>query len=997
MVICSAILFTLPLGLFLISTSAQAQYSIEVRTVDHGLPQNSVNAILQTRDGYLWLATNGGLARYDGVSFKTFEVGNTPAMTSNRILSLCEDREGSLWIGTENQGLMRLKDGAFTSYPEVEEVKNRAVAGIIEAREGGLWMATATALVRFKDGVFTSYTGDYGLLPARLVPWSRSMLEDRHGDLWVALNSGLFRLAKEQSTLYTRREGLPDNRVHAICEDRDGSLWVGTERGLVRLRDGSFTTYSVKDGLTDDHITSITRDRAGNLWVGTEDGGLMQRTDDRWTTIRAADGLSDENIRCIAEDREGNVWVGTTTGGLNRLREKKLKSYTEVDGFPATSIVPITQDMLGDMWVGATCGGLIRFHDGRFTIYGMKDGLPNNCVWALCADRDGSLWIGTWGGGLTHFKGGRFTTYNADNSGLSGRVVKAIWQGRDGVLWLGTDAGLNRFRDGAFKVWRATDGLINERINFVTGDSQGSIWVCTNAGLSRFKDDAFTNYTTESGLSHSSVRVIYEDAEGTLWMGTYGGGLNRFKDGRFTHYTTRDGLSEDTVSHILEDQNGNLWMSGNKGISRVSRKELNDFADGRVKAITSISYGVADGMVNRECNGGGQPAGWKTREGHMWFPTVKGPVVVDLDKITANHLPPLVAIEQALINTTSIDPHRNVEIPPGRGDLEFHYTGLTFSAPEKVRFKYQLEGYDDTWVNAGSRRVAYYTNVPPGQYSFRVIASNDEGVWNDSGAAMTFYLRPRFYQTWWFYALTATSLAGVVVLVYKGRMRKLSKAHAAQQAFSRQLIEAQEAERKRIAAELHDSIGQSLAIIRNLALVGLSTPEDHAQALEQLDEVSTAASEALIEVKAVAHNLRPYQLDRLGLTKAIEAMVKTVSDSSDIRFTPDIAELDSVLSKGAEINLYRIVQESLNNIVKHSAATEASVIVKRDAHSIHVEIQDNGKGFVPGSSSDSSAGGLGLVGIAERAKILGAKCEIHSAPGKGTIITIDAVLGELLK
>ena len=996
MAVCSAILVTFSVGLFQISVTAQTQYHVEVRTVDDGLPQNSVNAVLQTHDGYIWLATNGGLARYDGISFKTFDVGNTPGMTSNRILSLCEDREGSLWIGTENQGLMRFKDGAFTSYPEVEEVKNRAVAGIIEAREGGLWMATATALVRFKDGVFTAYTGDYRL-PAKLVPWSRSMFEDRQGDLWVALNSGLFRLAKGRSTLYTTREGLPDNRVHAICEDSDGSVWVGTERGLARLRDGSVIIFTKKDGLTDDYITCLARDSTGNLWVGTQAGGLIRRSGERWTAIRAADGLSDENIRCISEDRERNLWVGTTTGGLNRLREKRLKSYSRADGFPETSVVPIVQDQAGDMWMGATCGGLVRFHGGRFTIYETKDGLPNNCVWALSADRDGSLWIGTWGGGLSHFQNGHFTTYDPDNSGLSGRVVKAIWQGKDGALWVGTDAGLNRLLDGQFKVWRASDGLINERINFITGDSQGAIWVCTNAGLSRLKDGAFTNYTAASGLSNTSVRVIYEDAEGTLWMGTYGGGLNRFKDGRFTHYSMRDGLFQDTVSHILEDQNGNLWLSGNKGISRVSRKELNDFAEGRVKAITSISYGVADGMLNRECNGGGQPAGWKARDGQMWFPTVKGPVVVDIQKITANHVPVLVAIEQVLINTTSVDLHGNVEMAPGKGDLEFHYAGLAFNAPEKVRFKYRLEGYDEAWVNAGARRVAYYTNVPPGRYSFRVIASNDEGVWNESGAVVTFYLRPHFYRTWWFYALAALSLAGVIVIVYQGRTRKLRRAHAAQQAFSRQLIETQEIERKRIAAELHDSIGQSLAIIRNIALVGLSMPEDHTQALEQLDEVSNAAAEALGEVKAIAHNLRPYQLDRLGLKKALDAMVQAVSDSSDIRFSTNIDELDSVLPKGAEINLYRIVQESLNNIVKHSAATEASVIVRKDAQNIHLEIRDNGKGFVLGSSGDSFNGGLGLVGIAERAKILGAKCEIHSASGKGTIISINVVPGELPK
>lgn len=996
LVVCSAILVTFSVVPFVVSATVAAQYGVEVRTVDNGLPQNTVNAILQTRDGYLWLATNGGLARYDGVSFKTFDVGNTPGMTSNRILSICEDKEGSLWIGTENQGLMRLMNGVFTSYPEVEDVKNRAVAGIIEARDGSLWMATATAIVRLKDGVFTSYTGGLGL-PARLAAWSRSMVEDQHGSVWVALYGGLLRLDEKGSTLYTVREGLPDNRVHAVCESRDGSLWVGTQEGLARLRDGLFTIYTMKDGLSSNFITSITEDRLGNLWIGTDKSGLMHRVGDVWTNVRAPDGLSDESIRCIAEDREGNLWIGTNTGGVNRLKEKSLKSYTVAEGFSPVSIVPITQDQAGDIWMGATCGGLIRFHDGRFTSYHVKDGLPNECVWALCADRDGGLWIGTWGNGLTHFKEGRFTTYNPDNSGMSGKVVKAIWQGGDGALWLGTDAGLNRFQDGKFKVWRTSEGLINDRINFITGDSRGAIWVCTNAGLSRFKDGAFTNYTTETGLSNVSVRVIYEDAEGTLWMGTYGGGLNRFKDGRFTHYGTRDGLFEDTVSQIVEDNHGNLWMSGNKGISRVRRQELNDFAEGHVTAITSISYGVSDGMANRECNGGGEPAGWKTRDGKLWFPTVAGPVVVDPDKIASNPRPPPVAIEQVLIDQTPADARGNVEIPPGKGDLEIQYTGLSLVAPEKVRFRYRLEGYDDKWVDAGTRRIAYYTSVPPGRYTFHVIACNDEGLWNETGAAFTFYLRPRFYQTWWFYVLAALSVAGVIVLVYRGRVRKLRNANSAQRAFSRQLIEAQEAERKRIAAELHDSIGQSLAIIRNLALVGLSTPEDHKQALEQLDEVSTAASEALVEVKAVAHNLRPYQLDRLGLTKALDAMVKAVSDSSDIRFTTDIAQLDSVLPKGAEINLYRIVQESLNNIVKHSAATEACVIVKKDAHSIHVEIRDNGKGFVAVSSSDLAADGLGLVGITERAKILGAKYEIHSAPGKGTIIRINAGLGELLK
>jgi signal transduction histidine kinase len=433
-------------------------------------------------------------------------------------------------------------------------------------------------------------------------------------------------------------------------------------------------------------------------------------------------------------------------------------------------------------------------------------------------------------------------------------------------------------------------------------------------------------------------------------------------------------------------------MSGNKGIFRVRREELNDFAEGRIVSITSISYGVNDGMVNRECNGGGEPAGWKTRDGKLWFPTVKGPVVVDPSRITLNPVVPPVVIEELLVGKAAVDLSRDVEISPGRGDLEIHYTAVLFAAPEKVRFKYLLEGYDEKWVEAGSRRIAYYTNIPPGRYTFRVIASNEEGIWSDSGAKLALYLRPHFYETGWFKALTLLTVIGLVALAYRVRLQKLSRAHATQQAFARQLIETQELERKRIAGELHDSVGQSLAIIRNLALVSLSTPDDHEQALEQLQEVSTAASEALVEVKAIAHNLRPYQLDRLGLSKALAAMVKSVADSGPILFTTEIADLDGLLSKEAEINLYRIVQESLNNIVQHSAATKASLVVKNDLNSIQIKVQDNGKGFA-GNVGDPAFGGLGLIGIAERAKILGASCDISSVLGRGTTISITAVSG----
>jgi signal transduction histidine kinase len=498
-------------------------------------------------------------------------------------------------------------------------------------------------------------------------------------------------------------------------------------------------------------------------------------------------------------------------------------------------------------------------------------------------------------------------------------------------------------------------------------------------------------------LPSRTVRSLYQDGDGVLWIGSYDSGLARFKDGKFTRYDIKIGLYNDGVFQILEDARGNFWMSCNHGVYRVRKDHLNEFAEGRRSTITSVAYGKSDGLLNLECNGGRSPAGIKTRDGKLWFPTQDGVVVIDPEKVITNPKPPPVVIESFLLDRAPVSFDSEVKIQPHQGEFEIKYTALSFINSENLRFKYRLEGLEPDWIDVGTRRTAYYSRVPAGEYTFKVIAANSDGVWNEEGKSVKITVLPPFYRTWWFLTLAGLCLLGLAYSVFEFRVNQVEKARKAQEEFSRKLLASQEQERKRIAGELHDSIGQSLAIIRNLALVSLSAPEDHSQAIEQLQEVSTAASEALVEVKAIAHNLRPYQLDRLGLSKAIAAMVKAVSNSSEIRFAADIADLDGILPQEAEINLYRIVQESLNNIVQHSRATEASVIVKRDSHGIHVEIRDNGQGFVAGHLSESSTGGLGLMGITERARIFGAKSEIRSAPGSGTIVTVNVPLEEPLQ
>jgi signal transduction histidine kinase len=522
-------------------------------------------------------------------------------------------------------------------------------------------------------------------------------------------------------------------------------------------------------------------------------------------------------------------------------------------------------------------------------------------------------------------------------------------------------------------------------VRFITEDRQGALWLGGVSGMSRFKDGVFTNYTTEQGLSNNYVRDIYEDADGTLWVGTYGGGLNRFKDGRFTHITTREGLFDNIVSRILEDENGNFWMSCNRGIYRASRKELNDLAEGRVKAINSVSYGVADGMKSNETNGGGQPAGWKDLEGKLWFPTVKGVVRIDPDNF--NRLPPPVVIEQVLVDKTAADSHQSIRLRPGQSDLEIHYTGLSLTAPEKVRFRYRLEGYDRDWVDARERRVAYYTNISPGTYAFRVMAANNDGVWSTQDATIQVVVVPPFWRTWWFISLSVFAIAAIAFLLYRRRIGQLERAHAAQEAFSRRLIESQENERKRIAAELHDSLGQELLIIKNRAALGLKLLEDADRTREQIEQIAGTASQAIAGVRQIAYNLRPYHLDEIGLTQSLEELVERISGSCPVSFAARIDYIDDLCPKDSAINLYRIVQEGINNVVKHSGATEAKLLISRSPREVEVLIEDDGQGFNPAGDA-ARRPGFGLTGLAERARILGGTLSVDSAPGRGTVLKL---------
>ncbi len=967
------------------TSAALAQYRpyrFDHWTTEDGLPQNSVNDIRQTRDGYLWFTTLDGLVRYDGVRFTIYNKSNLPGLASNRLLRLAEDTDGALWIGSEGDGVTRYAQGVFKTFTTRDGLPHNRVSRIQPDGAGGLHFQT-------RDGY--AYWRGNRLLPdpENLHPARTRKFFAPSGAVWTLDATGLRRFKDGAATSYPPLIPPDFIRFAPFYEDRQGNLWLGANgAGVFKIKDGVTTRYGEKDGLPPVPLAEFLQDRHGAIWISTIGGGLARFQEGRFSFYTTKDGLSDNVTGHLLEDREGNLWVGTGAGGLNRLSRKFMTTYSTENGLHNPNVYPILQDRAGAIWIGAH-DGLTRFADGRFVNYTRQNAgfPPRFAAQSLCEDRAGRLWVGSYDG-VGQFKDGK---YSVDKI-VPEMAIFAIHEDRNGNLWFGGEKGLYKCKDGSCTVYDANHGLPGSDVKTIYEDRRGDLWIGTYGGIARLSNGKFTHYTRRDGLAGDSVRYIYEDAEGTFWIGTYDSGLSRFRDGRFTNYNVNNGLYNEGVFQILEDARGMFWIGCNKGIYRVSKRQLNDYAEGRISSIICTAYNRQDGMGNVECNGGRQPAGIRARDGRLWLPTQGGAVVIDPETSPLNPLPPPVLIESVAIDRNGVDFHDEVRLAPDQKYLEISYAGLSFIKSEQAHFRYRLSGQDGDWIDAGTRRTAYYSYLPPGRYTFTVTAANSDGVWNPEGASVRIAVVPPFWRTGWFLMLSLAVVAGAALIWHRRRIARLEQARAAQAAFSRQLMRSQEDERKRIAAELHDSLGQSLAIIKNRALLSLSAPDNHERALEQLREISEASAEVIDEVKEIAHNLRPYQLDRLGLTKTIEGMIRKVAETHDARFAVEVDRIDGLFTPEDEINLFRIVQESVNNIVEHAEATEASVTIKRDERGVTVTIRDNGKGFDAAPEAGGSVPrGFGLVGMAERARVLGGDYEIHSIPGQGATVrlTID--------
>jgi len=742
-----------------------SQYIHQSWQTQDGLPQASVVAIAQTPNGYLWLGTEEGLARYDGVRFSLFDK-HTAGLQDDLLQALFVDHEGTLWLGTRSSGLHYLKNGKFGSaFSSSSGLSGKAITALYEDRAGTLWIGTdGGGLVRRSRGKVQIFTTRDGLGDNSVF----SISGEQNGTLWIATHDGLTKYSNGRFTTLTSRDGLSANYVRTTLVDQTGAVWAGTTDGLCQLTSNGIVRFTTRDGLASNTIYSLYQDRAGTLWVGTING-LSRFAKGSFTSFTEKDGLIGKDVWSMFEDREGNLWAGTAGGGLNCFKMGSFTSFGKPEGFPADTAA-VFEDAQGSLWIGSD-QGLTRWKDGRLTAYTTREGLPDNLVLSIAQDHSGVLWVGTRRG-IGRFKNGKFSNFAIPGE-LANEYILCVYADRRGDIWIGTRGGLGHFDGRNFTTYTTKDGLSTDYVQWISEGIDGSLWLGTHGGgLDRLKDGRFISYRVKDGLGSDLVWSVYPDADGTIWIGTGGGGLSRFLNGKLTVFNTSRGLYDDSVLGILDDHLGHLWMSSEKGVFSVSKKDLNDFASGTITSIRSTSYGTANGMRSRECNGGFEPSAWRNSAGRLFFPTTKGLASVDPAHLIQSELPLAVDIERVTIDHRDVRFEEPIVAPPGKGQLEFQFTAPSFLMPEKLDFEYMLQGFDKEWTHAGARRTAYYTNIPDGEYRFRVRVRNGE-TWSESASGVVLTLEPHYYQTKTFYVVLILLILGLCAGGYRLRVNQL--------------------------------------------------------------------------------------------------------------------------------------------------------------------------------------------------------------------------------
>ena len=960
------------------------------------MPQNKVTAVVQTRDGYLWVGTYNGLARFDGVRFTVFDDNNTPELRNRRITSLFEAADGTLWIGTEGGDVSQYKDGHFAAMRVRANWSGGKIYDILSDEAGDVWLMNETGeFARVRDGqVLTPSAG----VIARVVALTRSA----SSQIWVN-REGRVSLLKQGQLLpvgfsATSPETYP--YIQGIAASRDGGLWVACDGGIKKWRDGQWVADLGTAPWGGRALTRLMETQNGTLVGGSSGDGIFLvfpgQTNTAFQHFNRANGLPSDWVISLWEDRENNLWCGTGAG-LVVIRQNNLETISPPDNWKSCPVLSVLPAPDGALWLGTEGAGLYRLQNGEWTNFDSAQGLSNPFIWALASDSAGRIWAATWGGGLFAQKDDAFDI--APGLESFHRPIPALLFLSDG-LWIGTAVGPLRYQNGRLEQFSEIAGEPFGEVRSIAHDKSGARWFGTaGAGLVRLQNGHFHRFKKSDGLSSDFIECLHFADDGALWIGTFGGGLDRFKDGKFSVVNDEQGLPNSVIGHIESDGRGYFWMSSYGGILRVNETDLNRCADGKLTEVSFLTYGINDGLPTLECSEGSQSAGGKTADGRLWFPTAKGLVAVDPAGIKLNPLPPPVRIETMRVDGKKVADRRDagpLKIPPGRHRIEFEYTGLSFVAPEKVRFKYRLNDLDTEWADVGTKRVATFDYIPPGNYSFQVTACNNDGVWNNTGASLKFKVLPYFWQTTAFRVLggLASMLAagGAVWFDTRRRMRRSLERAERQRDIER--------ERSRIARDIHDDLGASLTRIVMLCQSDrgeMPLPESLNKNLNRIFATARESTRAMDEI-VWAVNPRHDRLD--SLAGYLSRFANEYLSLAEVRCRLNVPLHLPMLPVTAEVrhNLFLAFKEALHNIVKHAAANEVRVELKLEAAQLALQVADDGRGFdtaTPGGGHAAAgriASGNGLANMQRRLGEIGGACEIRSQPGRGTTVTFTVPL-----
>ncbi len=981
-------------GSFSILAGAAPNYFVRVWQSENGLPQNAVTSVLQTRDGYIWVGTYSGLARFDGVRFTTFNNNNTPEMHSSRITSLFEADDGMLWIGHERGGVTGYRDGRFLKNPVNPDWSGQKINAIMQDQAGDIWLVDSVGLlIRLKDGLVLSpeVGTERGLVGAA---------SDLYGRIWVARNGTVSELQGERVTPLALKLQTNGSVVQGICPGKDGQFWISVN-GLIGKWDGQKLVNAVPDPWGKNFITTLIETRAGLLAAGTSDRGLYLFFPSGETlNITRTNGLPSDLVESICEDREGNLWVGTS-GGLAMLHATCASTVSPPDLWQSRPILAVDAGRDGSLWVGTEGAGLYRLRTNAWSHFGSEEGVGNSYIWSISQDAQRRVWLGTWGGGLFTQNGDHFERASGIDYGVN---MPALLQD-DEVLWIGTGTGLLKYSAGK-TTWLARQKELGiSDVRAIVKDNEGAVWFGTlGGGLGCLKEGRLKQFRKRDGLSSDFVQCLRFDGDGTLWIGTFGGGLNRLKQGQVAVISKSKGLPDDVICDIEDDGHGFFWISSHGGIIRVSKADLNRCADGLEGQVYCQSYGIGDGLPTIECSGGLQPAGTKTADGRLWFPTSKGLVVVDPQDVRTNQTLPPVVIERLLVDERVVvegAAEFSLNIPPGRHRLEFQYTGLSFIDPDKVRFRYRLNGWETGWVDAENKRVASYNYIPPGEYTFQVIACNNDGIWNETGAKIKFAVLPYFWQTGWF-----RMLGGVAILAFGGGIMWYDTRRRMRIKLER--IERQRAlekERSRIASDIHDDLGSTLTRITMISESVRGASRDPQEAEADFKQIYDTARELTRAMDEIVWAVNPKHDTLESLVNYLQKFAQDFLGAAGIKCDVDVPFQIPAWPMTAETrhNLFLAFKEALNNVVKHASATQVRIsLALTKPQAFELSVEDDGCGFnfesdatatkSPGIS-DPYASGNGLKNMAVRLVKIGGICRIGGSTGeKGTKVVFSVTL-----